>query len=431
MHPLLHNRAFRIAAGLALALLLILLVTILVLTWGKGLDERHRPLAFDESFDFDSGTFADYLAWSERRLRAAHPEVTDEVIANLGPFRLEPFRLEPSGRRTPQACPPSQTHAHRNGIVLTHDVQDSAYTMRALGSYFQERCFLVYGLLLPGHGTRPGDLLTADWEDWVAAEAFAVRELAREAENLYLAGHGAGGTLAIHEAAGNAAIDGLVLFGPTLDTRLNPRKVAETALGWLVPATRWDEVLPAHSLYRYESTTYSLVDDRNALVQATHAALPTRPFEVPVFMVVSQQDATAGIEATLAYMQERNHPLSQLVLFNRETPAVQPGRIVMNSYHPDVGLLSLSHKGLMVPMEDPEFGFYGASRDCGHYYRKDPDAYERCMAGERTVQGEINPDNLAEGLLERVEFNPFYYDMLRVLDRFIAPVTPVPNIQTR
>jgi esterase/lipase len=433
MHPLLHNRAFRIAAGLALGLLLVLFATTLVLSRGKGLDGRHRPFAFNETFDFATGSFADYLAWSDRRLRAARPELDDGLLAELGPFRLEPFRAEAAGRRPPvlQNCPVSPTHPYRNGIVLTHDLLDSAYTMRALGQYFQERCFLVYGLLLPGHGTRPGDLLATGWEDWVAAEQFAARELAREAENVYLGGHGAGATLALLEASGNAGVDGLILFAPILDTRANPRQAGGAALGWLAPAARWAEVIPAYSIYRYESVPYSLTDDRNDLVQAAQAALPNRPFEVPVFMAASSQDATAGIEAILTYMADRIHPLSHLVLFDRKEASTAPGRTVMNSHMAEIDMLSLAHSSVAIPIDDPEFGWYGASRDCGHYFRADPDAYGRCMLGERAIQGEITPELLAEGLLERTESNPYFYYMLRVLDKFIAPVTPVPVIQPR
>ena len=133
-------------------------------------------------------------------------------------------------------CPASATATYRNGIVLTHDLLDSPYVLRELGMYFQKRCFLVYGLLLPDHGTQPGDLLDVDWETWVAAERMAVQDLATQVDNVYLGGHGAGGTLAILEASGNAGVDGLVLLAPLLDNTLNSfGNMAGTALGWLVP----------------------------------------------------------------------------------------------------------------------------------------------------------------------------------------------------
>ncbi len=417
----LRHPAFRKFGLPLIGFLVLLLAVFVVLAWGKDLDARHRRLDFTETFVFDTGTFADYLAWSERRLRAAHPDATDEVIANLAPFRLEPAAT----------CASSASAAYRNGVVLTHDLLDSPYMMRALGAYFRERCFLVYGLQLPGHGTQPGDLLQTRWQDWAAAERFAARTLAMEVDNVYLSGHGVGGTLAILEAAGNAGVDGLMLFAPALDARPNSwRATAGRLLGWLVPAARWAEVVPTYSAYRYDSTTYDLTNEANALVDAVGDALPNRPFEVPVLTVLSLEDASISAQAVLDYMSERVHPLSDLLVYSGQELTVMDGQSTVTSSDPELKLLSLSHRGLMIPQEDPEFGWRGTSRDCGHYYGQDAEAYGLCMAGESTVKGEVLPEQLVQGVLERVESNPFFYAMTRVLDAFISPVAPVRVQQT-
>ena len=390
---------------------LLLLALVVALSWGKDLDERHRPLDSSEAFDFSSGSFDDYIAWAQRRLRTARPDASDYVMSGLLPFRLEP------------AADCAASESFRNGVVLTHDLFDSPYTMRELGIYFQQRCFLVFGLLLPGHGSRPGDLLRAGWQDWDAAQRFAVREISREIDNLYLAGHGVGGTLAILEAARNAEVDGLMLFAPMLAERPVPWRAA---FGVAVPAARWDRVMPAYSDYRYESHPYRATGQVNALVEAVTTALPSRPFEVPVFMVASMEDATADTPAILAYMKERVHPLSHTLLYSREPLAAQPGITVHPSHFPELGLLSFGHLGLTVPMHDSEFGWYGTSHDCGHYFRENAAAWQACMAGERSVVGEVLPGLLAEGLLERITFNPAFETMTQSLDTFIAPVAPVP-----
>lgn len=424
MSPLFQKREFRIAAGIVLGVALVLLALIVVLTRGKELDARHRPLDFAETFDFDTGTFADYAAYSARRLRAARADAPDAVIANLAPFRMEPA--------PEQNCPASTTAMYRNGIVLTHDLLDSPYGMHALGQYFQQRCFLVYGPLLPGHGTRPGDLLRTGWQEWVAAERFATRELSKEVDNLYLGGHGAGGTLAILEASTNASVDGLVLFAPALNTRMSWQAMAGSALDWLTPAgMHWAKVVPVYSAYRYESWPYRLVRETNALVQAMEAALPTRPLEVPVFTVATLEDAVVSTPAILAYMADRVHPLSQTLIYGRQAVNEGPPGQFVNSYYPAEGLLSLTHSGLILPIQDREFGWSGTGKDCGHYYRADRDAYGHCMAGERKVLGEVTPEHLAAGLLERIGFNPFYYDMARTLDNFVAPIAPIPDTTPR
>jgi esterase/lipase len=325
------------------------------------------------------------------------------------------------------------TAAFRNGVVLTHDLLDSPYTMRALAAYFQQRCFLVYGLLLPGHGTQPGDLLRTDWRSWVAAERFAARELAKEVDNLYLAGHGLGGSLAILEASSNADVDGLVLVAPALAPRpASWRAVGATLFGWLAPPARWAEIVPNYSIYRYDSVPYRITAQVDAVVDAVQDALPTRPFEVPVFMIMSMEDATVDTQAIRDYMAARVHPLSASLIFSADTLPPQPPRTgVVSSRLPEVGLLSLSHRALVIPLEDPEFGWEGSSQDCGHYYGVNPEAYAQCMAGESGLAGEITPANLEQGTLERVASNPFYWDLVRVMDVFFAPVAPIPNVQPR
>lgn len=261
MHSLLQTRQFRIAAAFALGVVIVVLVLFFAFSRGKDLDARHRPFSFAEAFDFTNGTYADYLAWSERRVRAARDADTDPaVIANLLPFRLEPG---------PECTDYRTASGYRAGVVLTHDVLDATYTQRKLGEYFQSRCLLVFGLLLPGHGSKPGELLRTSWEDWAAAESFAVRELTKEVEYLYLAGHGAGGTLAILEASQNADIDGLVLFAPQLNAPARSR--AANIFGWLIPGARWEEVVPAYTAYRYESRPWRLNAEVAGLVDATLA----------------------------------------------------------------------------------------------------------------------------------------------------------------
>lgn len=409
---LLRNPAFRKVGLPALAIASAVAAAVVTLSWGKELDTRHEPLAFDESFDWERGSFADYIAYSERRLRAAHPEADDSVIAKLVPFRMEPRR----------SCGGDEADtAYRSGILLTHDLLESPYSMRQLGDYLATRCMLVYGLLLPGHGSRPGDLLVADSTDWIAAERFATRELAREAANIYLAGHGIGGTLAILEAAGNAEVDGLILFAPNVSARPQAAGRYFDALGALIPAAHWAEVVPQFSAYYYDSRPWRSDAEVDALVETMQEALPQRSFEVPVLTVISATDATVSVQDVLAYAAERIHPLSMTLVYGQD---LLPEPLPWLPRFPEIADMALSHRGLMVPPYDPEFGQFGSSRDCGHYYRRDQDSYERCMALERTLLGEVTPENLASDLLERSAYNPdFHGELLRQVDTFLFPAT--------
>lgn len=407
-----QDNSFRTAVFIGVLLLLPLLVLLVVLARGKELDARHRPGTFSETFDFGAGTLAGYDDYARRRLRAARPDLADDVIDGLAPFRLEPAA----------DCPRSANGAWRAGIVLTHDLQESPYTMRALGSYFQNACLVVYGLLLPGHGTLPGELLDSGWQDWFAAQRFATRELGREVETLYLGGLGVGATLAMLEAATNAGVDGLVLVAPRLDVQRPPwQAAAARALGAVFAPARWASAAPAASPYRDPSLPWRTVRETNNLVASTQAALVAAA-EIPVFTALSLEDATVDAQAVLEYMRARSHPLSHTFLFTAQALDPAPGMTLRRAGFPEYGRLSAAHTGLVVRASDPVLGSGGTSRECSHYFGRDADAYAQCMAGEADYLGEITPDNLAQGVIERITHNPYFSDLLRGLDPFIAPV---------
>ena len=107
-------------------------------------------------------------------------------------------------------------------MLLIHGLGDSPYEMRDLGERFAAACYLVRAILLPGHGTVPGDLLGVGYPAWTEATRLGVASFAGQAERLYLVGFGAGATLALDYALEDAspgegpALGGLVLLAPAL-----------------------------------------------------------------------------------------------------------------------------------------------------------------------------------------------------------------------
>src|SRR5690606_20015753 len=88
---------------------------------GKVLAERHHPFEPEQAFDYQSGSFADYLAWSVDMLSQARVDAPDgSVIANVAPFRLEPAA----------DCPRLADGRFPKGVLLTHGLIDSPYSMR-------------------------------------------------------------------------------------------------------------------------------------------------------------------------------------------------------------------------------------------------------------------------------------------------------------
>jgi esterase/lipase len=382
-----------------------------LLSQGKELTDDHTVVE-GATFDFAAGSsFEDYIAYSRRLMLQARTDAPSEsVIDNLAPFILEPEAT----------CPRAESGKFEKGAVLIHGLFDSPYSMRAFGEALRAQCFYVLGLLLPDHGTRPGDFLDARWQDWAEATHFAAVQLAQQAEALYLSGHSAGGTLALLEAARNSEVDALILFAPALAITPAAKYARYVALiGKAFNGAAWYEVKPDEAIYRYESITFVSAAETFALIEETKAELAAQRRQLPTFTVASMQDNTVSTPEILAYMNDNTDPRSRTLLYSQYPYPAQEDIEVVISNAPEQRVLSVSHLGLMTPVSHPHYGRSGAYRNCGHYENAENPLYVQCKSGRRAFYGEATAANLSQGVLERIAFNPFYDDMLASMQEFL------------
>ncbi len=143
----------------------------------------------------------DTLREAHARLGTTEPE---KVIEGNMPFALKPRVADGTSK------------PYLRGILLTHGLTDSPYFMRHLANYFAGQGFLVLAILLPGHGTQPGDLLDVEWREWAKAVAYGTECVAREVDEVYLGGLSTGATLSLYQSLKDTRVRGLFLFSPAL-----------------------------------------------------------------------------------------------------------------------------------------------------------------------------------------------------------------------
>lgn len=395
-----------------LAVLLLLYAAIgLFLASGKTLGERHAPFPH-AAFDYANGSFADYIAYAREQITAGAVVVPDDaVIANLLPFELVP----------PAQCPRDAEGRVEQGIVLIHGLFETPYSMRALGEDLNARCLHVLALLLPDHGTRPGDFLDAHWEDWSAATRFATAQLAQRANTVILGGHSAGGALSLLEALRYPRADALILFAPALAITPAARLAKFLVpLGRLLPGAAWVGLGNDDAVYRYESITFTAAAEMQALTEALAQAWRGQQRQLPIFTVATVEDSTVGTPQILDFMAQNAEPRSRTLLYSQHAHPGGRNVDVVASHAPDQGVLSLSHLGLMIPPDDPHYGRDGAYRNCGHYESGNEVAMlASCQAGQRDYYGEPNAENSTQGVVERIAFNPWYPQLLQRIETFL------------
>lgn len=385
------------------------------------LESRHHPSGLNSQFSGDQLSFPDYVESSRKMLSKAHsgndPVKLKKIVDGNAPFELRPSGNFPAGKGKP----------YRRGVLLIHGLTDSPYFMRPLAEFFQNNGFRVMTILLPGHGTQPGDLLDVRWQEWARAVAYGTDQMAAEAEEVYLAGFSAGGTLGINQSLCDDRVRGLFLFSPAL--RISPLAAwanLHKLYSWLIPSAKWVGVKPDRDIYKYESFPKNAAAQMYALIRVVSAQLRKQEMRLPIFAAASLDDATVDTSATLEFMSLARHPSNKLVLYATDAaklpPNIPPEKLEwVNSAVPEKKILSSSHMAIVLHPEDAHYGAAGDYANHIHYYPDDMEKYNAYSNPEAEVLlGEVTEQNLNAGLLRRLMYNPHFTELKTSMQKFIG-----------
>lgn len=351
-------------------------------------------------------------------LSRAHSAATDpeKIVEGNAPFDLKP----PAGFA-------GQQKTFRRGMLLIHGLSDSPYSMRALAGFFQQNGFRVMAILLPGHGTQPGDLLDVKWREWIKTVAYGVEKLAEEVEQVYLAGYSLGGTLSVYHSLHDSRVRGLFLFSPALDiTHRAAWAHLHKFYSWMIPAAEWVGIKPDLDIYKYESLPKNAVAQTYALTRALHFQLRQHEMNIPVFVAASADDATVKTSATLKFMAHACHSVAKLVLYTARPEkfhsSFSAGQLeLVNSVIPAQKILSSAHTAIVISPEDKHYGVDGEYANCVHYYPREMQKYAACMTNPAAnFKGEVTDENLEAGILQRLTYNPHFGALEVSLKQFIG-----------
>jgi carboxylesterase len=195
---------------------------------------------------------------------------------------------QPQLHRTPQ----SNYRGRRLGCVLVHGLSSSPAALREWAEAFSRHGIDTHLVLLPGHGTRPEDLLQVQWEDWYAAVVQAVQDMRQHCDKVFVLGQSLGGSLALRVAAHNA-VDGVI----TLAAIAYLKNWRLWFLPFLRPFLRWrqspdnDIARPISDSGSYDRLPLHAIEQLLELAGLVRRDLPQ--IEVPVLLVQSENDHVA------------------------------------------------------------------------------------------------------------------------------------------
>lgn len=341
-----------------------------------------------------------------RERRAFQDATTDFELTWNAPHEWRPV--------SPAGSPPAK------GILLVHGLGDSPWSFHDVGQSLAAQGFLVRTVLLPGHGTRPEDLLDVTLDQWRQVVHEQAATLQRDVQQVYLGGFSTGANLVLEYAYAHPEIAGLVLFSPGFRSNsawdwLAP--VAATFRPWLLER---DGSMPTQNTVRYLNTPTNGFAQFYRSSRRAQRLLHGRTYDKPVFMAVAQHDSVLDTDYLLDTFQSRfTHPGSRLVWYGGEPSGLSDTTrvIVRDDRLPEQHISQFSHMGLLFSPANALYGKQAKKRFC--WNGQDPMAMQACEEGAPVWYSDWGYRE--EGKVHaRLTFNPYFEWQTSVIATVLA-----------
>ncbi|MDX1738973.1 MAG: alpha/beta fold hydrolase, partial [Alphaproteobacteria bacterium] len=296
---------------------------------------------------YTQNSFESYIA--ETRLWLAQNR------AFIGPDKRAELELNAPFELLPE-------HPNGQGILLIHGLGDSPFSFKDIGQDLVKQGFVVRTLLLPGHGSRPADLMLPAFKDWKKAVTHHANLLKAEVDKVWLGGFSTGANLATSHALNDPDIEGLILYSPAFrSNRMDLIRLAKY-VSWVWP---WADIDPENNMLRYSSLpTHGGALYGESAFDVMENLQKIETYNKPVFMAVSEDDSVIDQGFAIEqFNQKFTHPDSHLVWYGSSTIADQritrfPTRLA------HLNISTGSHMGLLFRRDNPYYGQDGSIKIC-------------------------------------------------------------------
>ncbi|MCK5231351.1 MAG: alpha/beta fold hydrolase [Desulfobulbaceae bacterium] len=400
----------------------VFLVFILLQSGCSPLASRLHESGLNSEFNYTHDIpFKEYIQQTRRMIGKSRADLDNADKENIISAN-SPFELIPDCNLYPK----TENGKFKKGILLIHGLTDSPYLLKPVALHLQSRGFFVRAILLPGHGTIPGDLLSVKYETWIKAVEYGMCRLKHYCEEIYMCGFSTGGALSVNYSLKNPdEVKGLILFSPAIGIK--------TKAAWLSVylnyVKEWLAVYNDKDYTKYESfainaaaQVYELIEENEEIQDKQNIK-----WDLPVFAALSEDDKTVDFQKTLDLLHFLKSGKNKVVLYTMEPEKYKNKRnliIAQNSHIPDQHILNFSHVSITVPPNDPHYGRDGDYRNCLHYFSK-KDKFTSCLENSDIWWGETDGKGLEYAskhnlFISRLTFNPHFDRMLKCLDDFLS-----------
>jgi len=197
------------------------------------------------------------------------------------------------------------------GILFIHGFTGTAYEGKDFAAYFAEKGYTVWVPLLPGHGTRPEDMINVTWKDWYSYAEDCLLKFKKQCSRVILVGQSMGAGIALALGAHHSVNALISLAGAVFlrDWRLKLLPVAKHFLRYQHKSRGPDisnkEAKKSSASYR----KYPLKSIDDFLHMVSFARENLSKVNDPILLIHSRQDHTVTFK-NMDYIY--NHVSSQV-----------------------------------------------------------------------------------------------------------------------
>ena len=368
------------------------------------------PAALAPAADFDT-----YVGKVRAELRTHRlPFVAWMADAELG--QVAPFRMPPD--------PGCRADRPRGIAILIHGLSDTAFAMRDLAATFSSLCFEARALLLPGHGTRPADLMVVDHHDWLTHVAAALRQARGENPFVVVAGFSLGAALALTVAAQSPGqVDAVIGLSPAYHIRSN--FLARQAR-WIGVFRPWLDLGPREDFARYGAMPTRGIASTMAVLGTLEARMRRQgPLRTPWLVVQSEDDEVVDVAWNRQFFEAHAGDARSLLLNYHSMPVDKSSgdrSVWLPAAAPALRVVGISHLAVHISPDNPHYGESGTYRNCGSPPFRTEEQVQACKQAKQVWYGVGGQSPPAGEAGARATFNPHYRDLERRIGAFLDQV---------
>ncbi|EOD79475.1 Lysophospholipase [Grimontia indica] len=347
--------------------------------------------------EYEQTSFDEYVKdtklWLEQNRVFLTDDKQTEIDANA------PFELAPKDQVTPT-----------KGVLFVHGLGDSPFYFRDIANVLSEQGFLVRTVLLPGHGSRPGDLILPTFDDWKRVVQHHAELLANDVDEIWLGGFSTGANLVTAYAAQHNDIDGLLLFSPAMAPKDSLHVIAPVANYFL----DWLDVDPHEDNYtRYATLATNGAALFSESVSEVNDQLSEMPYRKPVLMVISESDSVLDSAETIdLFKSSFLHPQSRFVWYGDGKITGDTRIISLASSIPEQRISTFSHMSVLFSPTNEYYGKNGSQLVCDN--GQSEEAEKACPNSDELWYSSY--DYLEEGKIHaRLTWNPYFSELAETI----------------